>query len=94
MSASPSPSVARNQRKYKTVYKAMNRSPFSEKITERWLRWIYVLCYFRINQIRPKATTNTEIYIITNLAIVANHCCESCDMFDDKRLYVVSVVSH
>ena len=36
-------------------------------------------------QIRPKATTNAEIH---------NKPCKSCDMFDDKRLYVVSVVSH
>ena len=42
-------------------------------------------CYFRINKIRPKATTNTEIH---------NKPCESCDMFDDKRLYLVRVVSH
>ena len=63
----------------------MKRSTFSEKITGRWLRWIHVLRYFRINKIRPKATTGTEIH---------NKPCESCDMFNDKRLHVVSVVSH
>ena len=37
----------------------MKRSTFSAKIRGRWLRWIYVLCYFKINKIRPTATTKS-----------------------------------
>ena len=62
----------------------MKRSTFSAKITGRWLRWIYVLCYFKINKIRP-----TEMH---------NKLCKSCDMFEDKcvwsALYPISNHSH
>ena len=54
----------------------------------RWLRWIYVLCYFKIHKIRPTATTNS----------MHNKLCKSCDMFEDKcvwsALYAISNHSH
>ena len=61
----------------------MKRSTFSAKITGRWLRWIYVLCYFKINKIRP-----TEMH---------NKLCKSCDMCDKRvwsALYPISNHSH
>ena len=62
----------------------MKRSTFSAKIKGRWLRWIYVLCYFKINKIRP-----TEMH---------DKLCKSCDMFEDKcvwsALYPISNHSH
>ena len=69
----------------------MKRSTFAAKITGRWLRWIYVLCYFKINKIRPTTTSQrpTEIH---------NKLCKSCDMFEDKcvwsALYPISNHSH
>ena len=61
----------------------MKRSPFSAKITGRWLRWIYVLCYFKINKSQPTATTNRNAQQAMQ---IMRHVRE--------QVCVVSVVSH
>ena len=66
----------------------MKRSTFSVKITGRWLRWIYVLCYSKINK-TDQQQRPTEMH---------NKLFKSCDMFQDKcvwsALYPISNHSH